>query len=58
MFKPDIFAGYEIDFLPKKSPLFQFEIDFSGIRIFLTPQGRGAETSVFVENPILVDYYF
>ena len=35
----DIWAGYEMDFLPKKSPLFQFEIAFTDIWIFLTPKG-------------------
>ena len=31
----------------KKSPLFQFEIAFNVIWIFLTPKGGGEETSVF-----------
>ena len=49
----DIFAGYEIDCLrKKKSPLFQIEITFNDIWIFLM-------TSVFfVEKPILVLHVF
>ena len=44
--------GYEIDFSSKRSPLFQFEIAFSDMLIFLTPKEVG-ETSVFVEKKIL-----
>ena len=34
----------------KKSPLFQFEIAFNNIWIFLTPKGDGGETSDFVDK--------
>ena len=39
----DIFAGNGIFVLLNKSPLFQFEIAFSDIWIFLTPKAVGGD---------------
>ena len=49
-------AGYEIDFLPQKSPLFQFEMAFSDIWIFLTPNGgcRKTDPSCFCHRMKIV----
>ena len=38
-----------------KSPLFQFEVAFSDIWIFLRPNGGGGRHLFFVENSIIVD---
>ena len=40
-------------FFSKRSPLFQFEIAFSDMLIFLTPKEVG-ETSVFVEKNLVL----
>ena len=40
---PDIFAGYKIEYLLTKSPLFQFETAFSDIWFFLTPKWGGGD---------------
>ena len=48
----DIFAGYEIDFLLNKVTIiiivFQIEIAFTDIWIFLTPEGGGGRHIFFV----------